>query len=414
MAWVNSVSKNPSLLTFFGNDACVRFICPLCISRRMVEDPFDNDKNDDHGEFSKKIERDLNGLKTMILQEQSRTNAKIDQIHSFIESNGESIMNFHNKIDELNTSWTAKWNILPKVWEIAHGNTTETALSNEMDDGGRVKRRRRNSDDDAEIMDLTMNSTHRTGNIEDHTNLRSNDGVSGIENEAPVCTDSLKTISMDEKVKHSKYEVYVSRFRPDETAENIASHVLRNSWIKDEKLFSVAKLMSKRAKIERLDFISFVIMTNDKRAYEALLETSLWPGITVRPFVQKKKSSMPTAKTRREVGKETYKNETKRAPKHILPGNALQSRSEVTRRQVNGLASSQYQYHTFGVQPQSIGPQNIQMDQFNQPHMFTQAYNQPVYYPSGNPFLRWADQPFQMQMQHGANVNQAQIQQMNR
>lgn len=97
----------------------------------------------------------------------------------------------------------------------------------------------------------------------------------------------------EEKIKpkqfRSIFEIYVSKFKNDTTAEKIIQHVIKTSTIKNRDLFSVELLTKSRENVKKLSYVSFKITTCNEKAYEAILKEEVWePNFKAIPFSDQK------------------------------------------------------------------------------------------------------------------------------
>lgn len=296
IAWVDNYRNVPGMMTFFTENACIRFICPLCLDRRMEEDPFGNAAAPgDMDKVFNQLKRNMTSMKTSIAKGNTDSNAKMDKILTFMESNDQCMVNFNGKIAEMEKNFAAKLERLPVLIETLIGNpeqhTNHGAPSKASNvagaNGGLPAKRPRSDSLGADIsMDLSMcGSSTGAGAavIESPMNLSVIAMNQSKDQGNPV---ALRILDRDKKEDSPQYTIHVSKFMPDETERNIVDYILQRSSIKDPNLFTVTKLFGKRPRPDQSKFVSFKITANGRSVYDCLMSPELWPNVTVRRFVQ--------------------------------------------------------------------------------------------------------------------------------
>lgn len=88
-----------------------------------------------------------------------------------------------------------------------------------------------------------------------------------------------------EKPKFTK-AVWVSRFDPSTTCDEITNYIMENTKIDDKTKFNVHKLVKKDQDLSQLKFVSFKLEVNND-LFDTLKDENLWPeDVWVREFVR--------------------------------------------------------------------------------------------------------------------------------
>lgn len=96
----------------------------------------------------------------------------------------------------------------------------------------------------------------------------------------------LSIIAQPQRVEKPKFSkaVWVSRFNPSTTCDEISNYIMETAQIDDKAKFNVHKLVKKDQNLSLLKFVSFKIEVNDD-IFELLKDESLWPeNVWVREF----------------------------------------------------------------------------------------------------------------------------------
>lgn len=238
-----------------------------------------------------------------------------------------------------------------------------------------------------------------------------------------------------EKIKpkqfRSTYEIYISKFKNDTTADKIAQHVISKSTVKDRDLFSV-ELMTKE-KVKKLSYVSFKIVTCSENAYEAILKEDVWaPNFTAVPFSKqkpqtkngnenKKKQSQLQTPIRNNPRRSEKSGASARNRRVIFDennrnGNASQQSVTPRSSRVNRTVFSGNRTPLVNLQPGNTFAARMHGNVLQQPAFFGipgQTHNvlQPLYYPVQQQQMFQQPSTYQQQQHQRAPVYQHQQQQ---
>lgn len=348
---------------FFRDDSYFRFICPNCLSRRMNDELSFADRssiisnNNTNSNITDAVTNEMQNIKMKLSQENLVLSQKMDDIKSTLESlelvyahsaeeGAKSVTNsIQLNCSEINSSIGNKFDQIPQFFEILR-NGLEEKIANV---GERLSfyesiqnptKRKRTIEMD-EVLDLSMVSAN-----ENENNLLLKDGntnypdktshellnmeVFGLEHILPSNGSFLLSngsvmdvpkLDVFEELTHnettqSEFELYLSKFKPTESEENIKSFILANSSVKNGSFFNVKKLIRHKAKLNNLNFVSFKISTDDKEVYNSLSDPKLWPNLTIKQFERKAVENKS-----KEVAKENLKKDGFQMTKTINKAN---------------------------------------------------------------------------------------------
>lgn len=268
--WIEHYKLIPNSKIFFGNDSCFRFLCPICITKRFNGEIIiqsGDSRNETAARNSNDLKLELSNLSSMISMENAELSKKMDDIKNILFSQEQQYVNMADQsINKINDVLEAKNNHLASFIGSHFEKTTNQLNTNQQNNIQQIsdvvasihtdvnpnKRRRVTGNQADEVFDMSMSN-----DLSDIIHIDSENGENNSDNIVPVdLHPRLKTLSTcDEKIKY-KYELCVSKFKPDESERNIVAHILHRTRIDDENLFNVTKLVRSNAKLNKLTFIS--------------------------------------------------------------------------------------------------------------------------------------------------------------
>lgn len=159
-----------------------------------------------------------------------------------------------------------------------------------------VKRRR--IDDLVSPIIKPSSSTKTTQNKTNTIRKTSNKNEQSFKTGTGTCSDLGIAVQVNKKSTESKpklpFSIYVSRFNPNVTYNNIVNHIKKEIPDVDSKDFVVHTLTKKNIDISSLTFVSFRIICT-QLLYDRLIQTDFWPtGILIGEFCERRLSKQNT------------------------------------------------------------------------------------------------------------------------
>lgn len=295
-SWTDNYIMVPRADTYMVEGACIQFICPPCIYGKM-------EKNEKEG----------NAANEMV----NRLFAELSQFRAEFKLSNENMESISAKMDKTNELIEDSKN--HTISELAAQFGKNYASANE-NNGKNINNKRPRLSDDlidmTEALDLSINismTESRTINeIQNQldtiteasstaTGMHSADGimvggtVSGISEASDGSSGLIRPFIATEpqqlqtvKPNESAYEVFVSRFHPDESEGRIRQHIASKMPEINGKELQVKKLTSNKMNGSTKPYVSFRISALNEHVYKKLLNPEIWPNATARPYVMNK------------------------------------------------------------------------------------------------------------------------------
>lgn len=84
---------------------------------------------------------------------------------------------------------------------------------------------------------------------------------------------------------NNQLSIYVSKFCSSTECSEISQHILKHTALDNGNLFTVTKLLKRKANMKIISFVSFMITASNQSVYDAIMEQSVWgPDFTAIPF----------------------------------------------------------------------------------------------------------------------------------
>lgn len=358
--------------TIFQPKINIDFVCYECKSTGSFKDIVDK-QNERTNEAKAKADAAAGNIVMLkqkhateistLTQQLIEANAKIDELNNGANVQQNACENFIEKkasIDTLLTEMISASKIHTK-----HLEQLSSALNDIMS----------SSHDQNKSNENMAHSDARRASIESHLQFPKMNGASSLSQEAEVRT-SQNASSLQPPVRKSNDDntssssdnaqaIYVSKFRPNTSCEDIASHIIGKTNLTSND-FTV-KLMAGRRILDSkfLSFVSFRISPTSDIVRSQILNNNLWaPDFKAVPFIQK--SSRISDKNDSESHKQ---NRQKLTP----PSNASKKSDQNQRNDCSGIVNER-KSATKGVNNKQASNKQQKRDPKSKPK--TPTYNQ--------------------------------------
>lgn len=104
----------------------------------------------------------------------------------------------------------------------------------------------------------------------------------------PIRLPTSKSTAIDQGT-HELLRIYVSKFHPETECIDLANHIWLKTSLVEKDDFSITKLTKKHHKWP-LSFVSFMVTTTTKGAYDKIISSDVWDGFVASAFEPRDKS----------------------------------------------------------------------------------------------------------------------------
>lgn len=234
------------------------------------------------------------------------------------------------------------------------------------------------------INEPAIDLTHSTHSSDHHSRPVENQGHSSANNNndkvplrppANVARKSKQTKSSSHA--GNVFEIYVSKFVPETTCEDIANHIAKSTSLQNDSQFNVELLSSNPNRLKRKTFVSFKVTALKKSVCDMILDEKVWsPKFSASLFDHnkvKKPSNQRTPTTnapkqskssslqppRRNSPPGIGKSKVARQPKPARPIQVNPSRGQLKQHSIAPATVARHQYPLYNQSPMQYPQQNF-------------------------------------------------------
>lgn len=419
-SWLHNRYMIPRANLYLQDEACIRFICPVCLHKRMRTMPFIEDSsNIAANEVISKLVMDLANFKSEFSYEMGKNEEKMNAIINLVTATESSYIHglqglderyeqvLTQKLGEVASHLTVKMDKMHEMIEDSKNSTIgeiATLLNNhgygnlqnahELNQHNKRPRIADNVGEMNGLLDLSVNMScnndqinspiltprneqQHSGGLEviEMNSAGANRPLGMVNTNTNIESMDLQTIDATSQKQNveQRYEVFVSKFHPNETEVRIIQHIYKCAPEIADSDICVKKLVSSKMNTKEVKYVSFLISTKQEYIQTALLNPNLWKNAVARQFFPNRRMSNYT-----RLRQNTRNVQIKRPENNNIKKDGIAKRNQRKQLYQQQPIHANNTHQFYRSQPQNFIPMHVPPPLQNTPTYYPIYYEDPM------------------------------------